>query len=51
MHIYQRSIIVAQFEWFLEHKVLPRRGQYPALNSILVMDNTFIHYSLVRVLI
>lgn len=48
-HIHQGGITAARFEWFLENEVLPRCGQYPAPNSVLIMDNASIHHSSVRI--
>lgn len=50
-HIYQGGITAARFEWFLENEVLPQCGQYPAPNSVLIMDNASIHHSSVRTLL
>jgi transposase len=43
--IWQGSITAKIFLAFVEEKVLPHCGQYPAARSVLVLDNAKIHKS------
>jgi DDE superfamily endonuclease len=43
--IYRGSTDTSTFEDFLMNILLPKRGKYPAKNSVIVMDNASIHHS------
>jgi transposase len=43
--IYKGATDIATFESFLNDVLLPKCGQYPAKNSVIVMDNASFHHS------
>lgn len=43
--IYKGATNLSTFEFFLEHKLLPKCGRFPAKNSVIVMDNASFHHS------